>query len=135
MKRGKHLTSNVELTDEEKKQLNRDRNRQHARRTQLRKKAYVNKLKELVDGLHAELSEETRRRRVAQRHLAEIQETRRKVISKFLQFHSRYESEPTKWETILEGGFFLKQPLTPFRSFCTSEIEQSIEKVSFTMLC
>ena len=115
----------------EKKQLNRDRNRQHARSTRLRKKAYVNKLKELVDGLHAERSEEARKRRVAVQHLAEIQGTRRKIISKFLQFHSGYEFDPRKWEMILEDGFFLKQPLTPFRSFRTLEIEQSIEKVRF----
>ena len=45
-KQGKRSTSNIKMTDEEKKQLNRDRNRQHARSIRLHKKAYVNKLKE-----------------------------------------------------------------------------------------
>ena len=129
-KRGKrNNTASAELTEEEKKQLNRDRNRQHARSTRLRKKAYVNKLKELVDGLHAERSEEARKRRVAVQHLAEVQNTRRKVVTKFLKFHSSYENDPRKWNTLLEENFFLKQPLTPFRSFRTKEIEQSNEKV------
>jgi hypothetical protein len=124
-KRGKRNATSSDLTDEQKKKLNRDRNRQHARSTRLRKKAYVNKLKELVDGLHAERSEEARKRRVAVQHLAEVQNTRRKVICKFLQFHAGYESDPRKWETILEEGFFLKQPLTPFRFFRSAEIEPS----------
>jgi len=127
VKRGKRSSANAELTEEEKKQLNRDRNRQHAKSTRLRKKAYVNKLKELVDGLHAERSEEARKQRVAVQHLAELQDVRRQVIVKFLQFHSSYESDARKWETILEDGFFLKQPLTPFRFFPTFEIEQSQE--------
>ena len=128
-KRTKRNSSSSELTEEEKKQLNRDRNRQHARSTRLRKKAYVNKLKELVDGLHAERSEEARKRRVAVQHLAEVQNIRRKVISKFLQYHSGYEHDTRKWETILEEGFYVKQPLTPFRSFQTKEIEQSGDRV------
>ena len=129
-KRGKRSNAaSADLTEEEKKQLNRDRNRQHARSTRLRKKAYVNKLKELVDGLHVERSEEVRKRRVAVQHLAEVQNTRRKVVTKFLKFHSSYEIDPRKWNTLLEEDFFLKQPLTPFRSFRTNEIEQSNQKV------
>ncbi len=129
-KRGKRNNSaSAELTEEERKQLNRDRNRQHARSTRLRKKAYVNKLKELVDGLHAERSEEARKRRVAVQHLAEVQNTRRKVVSKFLRFHSTYENDSRKWNMLLEDDFYLKQPLTPFRSFRTKEIDQTNDKV------
>lgn len=39
------------LTEEEKSQQNRDRNREHARNTRLRKKAYVAKVSKLVDEL------------------------------------------------------------------------------------
>ena len=58
-----------EMTSEEKIVQNRDRNREHARSTRLRKKAYVQKLKELVEGLHAERSAEVRQRRIAISHL------------------------------------------------------------------
>ena len=44
----KRPASVTDLTQEEKIKMNRDRNREHARSTRLRKKAYVNKLKELV---------------------------------------------------------------------------------------
>lgn len=114
----------TDLTPEERARQNRDRNREHARSTRLRKKAYVQKLKELVEGLHAERTEEVRQRRVAIQHLAEMQNVRRGVVRSFLRFHSNYETDPRKWETILEDNFWLKQPVTPYRSFRRTEIEQ-----------
>eukprot|EP00557_Chaetoceros_sp_GSL56_P008259 CAMPEP_0176499374 /NCGR_PEP_ID=MMETSP0200_2-20121128/12891_1 /TAXON_ID=947934 /ORGANISM="Chaetoceros sp., Strain GSL56" /LENGTH=919 /DNA_ID=CAMNT_0017897785 /DNA_START=130 /DNA_END=2889 /DNA_ORIENTATION=- len=126
---GKRVTKRVmaptELSAEEKKRQNRERNREHAKSTRARKKAYINKLKELVDGLHAERSIEARKRRVAMQHLTELQIVRRDVIKTFLQFHANYEPEPKKWERLLEDSFYLKQPVTPFRSFQKSEIENT----------
>lgn len=114
----------ADLTPQEKARQNRDRNREHARSTRLRKKAYVQKLKELVEGLHAERTEEVRKRRVAIQHLSEVQGVRRAVVRSFLRFHSNYESDERKWSTILEDTFWLKQPVTPYRSFQRSEVEQ-----------
>lgn len=113
-----------EMTAEEKARANRERNREHARSTRLRKKAYVQKLKELVEGLHAERTEEVRKRRVAVQHLAEKQNVRRAVVRSFLRFHSSYEGDERKWMTILENHFWFKQPVTPYRSFRRVEIEQ-----------
>ena len=113
-----------DVTPEERARQNRDRNREHARSTRLRKKAYVQKLKELVEGLHQERTEEVRQRRVAIQHLAEMQNVRRGVVRTFLRFHSGFETDARKWETILEDNFWLKQPVTPYRSFRRTEIEQ-----------
>jgi hypothetical protein len=113
-----------ELSQEEKVKQNRERNREHARSTRLRKKAYVQKLKELVEALHAERTEEVRKRRVAVQHLSEVQGVRRAVVRSFLRFHSNYESDPRKWMTILEDDFWFKQPVTPYRSFRRAEVEQ-----------
>ena len=124
--------NNPTQTVEEKKQSARDRNREHAKCTRLRKKAYVNKLKELVDGLHAERNEDERKRRVEVQKLAEMHETRRQVVHTFLGYHASYESDPSKWSRILETGdgkedgevFKLKQPVTPYRSFSRCEIQK-----------
>jgi hypothetical protein len=113
-----------DVTANDRARQNRDRNREHARSTRLRKKAYVQKLKELVEGLHAERTEEVRQRRVAIRHLAEKQNVRRAVVRSFLRSHSNFETDDRKWRTILEENFWLKQPVTPYRSFRRSEIEQ-----------
>ena len=114
----------VELSAQDRARQNRDRNREHARSTRLRKKAYVQKLKELVEGLHAERTEEVRQRRIAIQHLAEMQNVRRNVTRNFLKFLSNYETDERKWATILEDDFWLKQPVTPYRSFRRAEIEK-----------
>lgn len=111
------------MSASERAKQNRDRNREHARSTRLRKKAYVQKLKELVEGLHAERTEEVRQRRVAIQHLAEMQNVRRTVIRSFLQYHSSNERDKRKWSTLLEDDVWLKQPVTPYRYFRRSEIE------------
>jgi hypothetical protein len=124
-----------DVTADDRARQNRDRNREHARSTRLRKKAYVQKLKELVEGLHAERTEEVRQRRVAVQHLAEKQNVRRAVVRSFLRSHSNFETDDRKWKTILEEDFWLKQPVTPYRSFRRAEIEQvRISFHPFTML-
>jgi len=130
-------SNRADLTPEEKAQQNRDRNREHARSTRLRKKAYVQKLKELVECLHAERTEEVRQRRVAIQHLAEKQNVRRSVVRNFLRFHTSFEKDHRKWETLLEDDFWLKQPVTPHRSFRRSEIEQEcrISRGAEAMVC
>lgn len=117
-------TKSETTTELMQKQQSRDRNREHARSTRLRKKAYVNKLKELLDALHVERSEDDRKRRVAVQKLAEIQELRRKVVKTFFGYHASCERNTTKWRMILEEDFCLKQPVTPYRSFRRCEIEK-----------
>ncbi len=130
------LTYGDDPSTEQKKQSSRDRNREHARCTRLRKKAYVDKLKELVDGLHAERNEDARKRRAAVQRLAEVQELRRKVVNTFLEYHCSFESDYNKWKLIIETGgkkndddaeeeaFWMKQPVTPYRSFRRCEIQK-----------
>jgi hypothetical protein len=109
--------------ENERMQSLRDRNRVHARSARQRKKAYVHELKSLVESLHSERSEEIRKRHVAAQRTVDIQKVRRRVISTFLNYHSRYQVDPRKWSSILDESFWLKQPITPFRSFRGSEIE------------
>ena len=134
-KEKKARTNRADLTPEEKAKQNRDRNREHARSTRLRKKAYVQKLKELVECLHAERTEEVRQRRVAIQHLAEKQNVRRNVVRNFLRFHASHETDSRKWGTILEDEFWLKQPVTPYRSFRRAEIQQVSSASPISCMC
>ena len=63
-------------------------------------------------------------------HLAEVQGVRRAVIKSFLQFHADCESDERKWFTLLEDEFYLKQPVTPYRSFRRIEFESARDRVS-----
>jgi hypothetical protein len=120
-------SSDEKSSKTDRAKLNRDRNREHARSTRERKKAYVQKLRELVEQLHAERNEEQRKRRVAVQHLAEIHRVRCDVVQTFLKYHAGGRNEVAderKWSTILEDDFWLKQPVTPYRSFHRAEIEK-----------
>jgi hypothetical protein len=107
----------------DKVRQNRDRNREHARSTRLRKKAYVQKLKEMADGLRAVQTEEIRQRRLAVHAMTTTQKTRKRIVHQFLKYHADFEADPEAWGTIIEESFWLKQPVTPFRSFRRSEVE------------
>ena len=112
------------LTPAQKARQNRERNREHARTTRLRKKAYVQKLKEMADGLRAVQTEDVRQLKASAQKMAEIQKARRSVVHGVLQFHSECESNPQKWATLLEDDFYLKQPVTPYRFFRRTEVER-----------
>jgi hypothetical protein len=115
----------ADLSVAQRSKQNRDRNKEHAKSTRMRKKAYVSKLKDLVEGLHSERTEETRQRRVAIQHLSEVQNVRKHVVRSFLQYFSSYEMDSNKWLILIEkDDFWLKEPVTPYRSFRRCEIEQ-----------
>jgi hypothetical protein len=113
-----------EFASKEQTKQNLDRNREHARTTRQRKKAFVLKLRDLVEGFHAERNEEARKHREGIQRDAELQRVRCEVVQTFLHFHSMYERDEQKWSQILEDDFWLKQPVTPYRSFRRSEIEK-----------
>jgi hypothetical protein len=120
-------SSNASVTEfsaSDRAKHNRDRNREHARTTRLRKKAYVTKLKDLVEGLHSQRTEDNRQRIVAIQHLSEVQGVRRNVVRTFLNYFSSYERDDRKWVTLIEDKFWFKEPVTPYRSFRRAEIEK-----------
>jgi hypothetical protein len=103
------------LTPDERARQNRDRNREHARNTRLRKKAYVEELKRTLTELvsqrdAAELDE----RHAAQREM-EQREVRFRVMEEFLKLRGRSETCLTRWIAILEDNFSLTLPQTDYR--------------------
>ncbi|KAL3927746.1 MAG: hypothetical protein SGARI_005243 [Bacillariaceae sp.] len=114
----------VPYDDDGKAQQSRERNREHARSTRLRKKAYIQKLKEMATGLRSMQTAEIRQRRISMQQMLDKQATRRAVVQKFLQYHVTCETDPMKWNVLLEDSFWLKEPVTPFRSFRRSEVDR-----------
>ena len=45
-------------------------------------------------------------------------------MKKFLAFLVGYVTDERKWSTLLEDDFWLKQPVTPYRSFRRADIEK-----------
>jgi hypothetical protein len=103
------------LSQEERAKQNRDRNREHARNTRLRKKAYVEELKRTLTELVSQRdAAEVERRHDAQRN-REQREVRFRVMEEFLKLRGRNEPNAARWVAILEDGFTFSLPRTPFR--------------------
>ena len=111
---------------DEKAQANRDRNREHARNTRLRKKAYLEKLKATVDELCKERDTLVSERAGAANLLVEMHNTRTEVLMSFFALRSTNEKRRKLWSSILdESCFYCVMPVTPYRSFPASEVQVS----------
>lgn len=114
------------LTPAEKAKANRDRNREHARNTRLRKKAYLEKLKSTVDELCRERDTLVSERAGAANILVEMHNTRTEVLMSFFALRSANEKRRELWASILdESCFACVMPVTPYRSFPASEVQVS----------
>lgn len=120
------------LTPDERARQNRDRNREHARNTRLRKKAYVEELKRTLTELVSQRdAAEVEKRQAAQREL-EQREVRFRVIEEFLKLRGRNETNFARWAAILEDGFSLTVPASDPRSV-SHDSEQTVNGVSDVM--
>lgn len=115
------------LTPDERARQNRDRNREHARNTRLRKKAYVDELKRTLTELVVQRdAADAEKRQAAQREL-EQREVRFRVIEEFLKLRGRNEANVARWSAILEEGFSLTLPVTDFRKMVRESVEGSTD--------
>lgn len=108
------------LTPDERARQNRDRNREHARNTRLRKKAYVEELKRTLTELVSQRDASDLEKRQTTQREAEQREVRFRVIEEFLKLRGRNEPNFARWAAILEDGFHLTIPGTPYRSTVSS---------------
>mmetsp|Transcript_1185 Transcript_1185/g.1815 ORF Transcript_1185/g.1815 Transcript_1185/m.1815 type:complete len:700 (-) Transcript_1185:200-2299(-) len=125
------------LTPDERARQNRDRNREHARNTRLRKKAYVEELKRTLTELVSQRdTADTEKRHSAQREL-EQREVRFRVMEEFLKLRGRQETNYSRWVAILEDQFTLTLPITDFRKMVhadsVSKSEQTLKGASEAM--
>jgi hypothetical protein len=103
------------LTADERARQNRDRNREHARNTRLRKKAYVDELKQTLVEVVAEREQaELEERQLIQRE-AEQKQVRLRVIEEFLMLRGSNETNAARWSAILLDDFSLILPVTQYR--------------------
>ena len=114
-----------EMTESERALANRLRNREHARNTRLRKKAYLEQLKTTLDELCRERDALVSERSGAASHLLEMQKTRTDVLLSFFVLRSKYERRRPIWSSIMDESVTCVMPVTPYRSFHASEVQVS----------
>jgi PAS domain S-box-containing protein len=114
------------MTEAEKVVANRDRNREHARNTRLRKKAYLEKLKTTVDELCHERDSLVSERASSANLLVEMHNTRTEVLMSFFALRTSNEKRRKLWSSVLDESCFVGVvPVTPYRSFPASEVQVS----------
>lgn len=114
------------MTTEEKAKANRDRNREHARNTRLRKKAYLEKLKKTVDELCRERDSLVNERAGAASVLVEVNNKRKEAVVNFFAIRTSADRRRELWANIVdETCFTFLLPVTPYRSFPASEVQVS----------
>jgi hypothetical protein len=119
---------NNNLTDEDKIKSSRERNREHAKNTRLRKKAYVERLKITVDNLCRERDTLVSERATAANLMVEIHSKRVDVLRSFFALRASYAPDQKRelWSSILdESCFTCRLPVTPYQSFPSSEVQLS----------
>jgi len=106
------------LTTEEKAQACRDRNRQHARNTRLRKKAYVEELKQSLNNLVEERDREEVARKELDSKKEEQRQARKKVLQDFLRLRGENQRDRSQWEQLLHDptSFQLILPVTKYQN-------------------
>ena len=114
--------------DEEKLHYNRERNREHAKNTRIRKKAYVERLKISVDELCRERDTLVSEHASSANLMVEIHSKRVDVLRSFFALRASYTIDQKRelWSSILdESSFTCKLPVTPYQSFPSSEVQVS----------
>eukprot|EP00904_Undaria_pinnatifida_P002001 jgi/Undpi1/11801/HiC_scaffold_4.g01500.m1 len=111
------------LSKEERAKQNRDRNREHARNTRLRKKAFVEELKKQVEELVATREREERQRRAECRRDAALRDIRLQVLLTFLEYRGRAEMGRQEWQSVLDDHFEMRMPITPYRTFPPQQVQ------------
>mmetsp|Transcript_28045 Transcript_28045/g.38427 ORF Transcript_28045/g.38427 Transcript_28045/m.38427 type:complete len:707 (-) Transcript_28045:308-2428(-) len=123
-------TKRRKISVEEKAEITRRRNREHARSTRRNKKIYVECLKQQVTDLLAKQNLiDSGTYRISGAGTDEKKHTLKSAVKKFLQYRCSNVLDPSKWREIVEDTFVLAQPRTPFRAVNIGKSTGDIRRV------
>jgi len=114
-----------ELSEGERNRLHRNRNREHARNTRLRKKAYVETLKNTVDDLRRERDSLVQDQATNASRLLEQKNIRVDVLLGYFALRKQCERRRDLWARVCEENVVCTLPVTPYRSFPANEVQSS----------
>eukprot|EP00586_Coscinodiscus_wailesii_P004488 CAMPEP_0172487484 /NCGR_PEP_ID=MMETSP1066-20121228/16600_1 /TAXON_ID=671091 /ORGANISM="Coscinodiscus wailesii, Strain CCMP2513" /LENGTH=658 /DNA_ID=CAMNT_0013254141 /DNA_START=95 /DNA_END=2071 /DNA_ORIENTATION=+ len=113
-KRSRRNTFNT-LSPHERQKAYRERNKYHARNTRLRKKAYIEELKRTLKDVTAERDDFVTDLKLKRETETMERSVRVQVMKEFLTLRGKNVRNVHDYLTILEDGFVMALPVTPFR--------------------
>ena len=99
------------------------RNREHARNTRLRKKAYLETLRHQLQSLSDAKDKWDKTQQVSQARTVENSTMKKQMLQTFLLYRARGELDRRRWAALLSEDFVLKLPVTPYRYFPAGDVE------------
>jgi hypothetical protein len=105
-------------SEEEKQQFLRERNREHAKNTRMRKKVFVESLKESVVNLQSNVQDITKQRQVG----IDVDRQQLDCMMQLLGLRAMGEMRREVWSAYLADDFVCLMPITPYRSFSQLEV-------------
>lgn len=110
---GRQRGNKQSMSHEERAKASRDRNREHARNTRLRKKAYVEELKRTLTALADQRDHHLAQQQDKAQQEAEQRNVRYRVLEEFMTLRGRgnhVNEDAHRWGAILVPGFTLRLP-------------------------
>jgi PAS domain-containing protein len=117
-----HQPTKTHTDEESKKQLERERNRQHARNTRERKKKYADELTAKLAALTAEKEQHLAAEAAATQAKTAQQSIWTGVLRKVMDLRAQGCLDEVEWSKLLAEDFKLTMPVTPYRSFSPADI-------------
>jgi len=108
--------------------LTKAKNRVHAKNTRLRKKNYIETLKDDIQAMMTLREDRDRNRKIAMDKYSEQAIARRKAISLWFHYRVTVERDREKWGAILDENFLCVMPITPYRSFPPAQVKEMRRK-------
>lgn len=107
----------------------KEKNREHAKNTRIRKKNYVESLKDSIRSLSEEKEKTERDRKVSLSRLLEQTTVRKRVLQDFMTLRGQCVLDRAQWSTILEESVEFVLPITPYRSFPPTQVMPFVLKM------
>ncbi|CAM9212181.1 unnamed protein product, partial [Sphacelaria rigidula] len=122
VKGGASSSGECGTAEAEKAKASRDRNREHARNTRMRKKQYIENLKlQIGEMLQAKARDERDALMDSSRQSAARIAQRQTVLNMFY-LRTTEDLSRQSWASVLDTDFTCVTPVTPYRSFLPSEV-------------
>eukprot|EP00752_Nemacystus_decipiens_P009323 g8331.t1 len=117
-----HSESEASSGVDEKKMMDRERNRKQARKSRQLKKHTIDKMEQQLEELQKESEAVVAREKAASKELADCRASRCQALRKVFDLRADGCTEEAAWLEVLSPELRMAMPITPYRSFNPADV-------------